>query len=104
MKKINFKRILLLPVVALAFMLAFLQFKSAAAQETLTADQTWGPQNRASFTWDSPADYVTFNSMTNTPTMILEMIGMLLGRLEIFIVIIGFTFGFRTLKDLFRRS
>ena len=42
--------------------------------------------------------------MTNTPTMILEMIGMLLGRLEIFIVIIGFTFGFRTLKDLFRRS
>ncbi len=40
--------------------------------------------------------------MTNAPTLILEMIGMVLGRLEIFIVIIGFTFGFRMLKDLFR--
>lgn len=40
--------------------------------------------------------------MTNSPTLILEMIGMMLGRLEIFIVVIGFTFGFGMLKDAFR--
>ncbi len=37
--------------------------------------------------------------MTNDATLIVEMIGMLLGRLEIFIVVIGFTFGFGMLKD-----
>lgn len=67
MNKINFKRILLLPAIALAFVFAFMQFKQASAEETLT--ETWGPQDRASFTWDSPADYVTFNSMTNNPTI-----------------------------------
>lgn len=36
---------------------------------------------------------------TNDATLIVEIIGMLLGRLEIFIVIIGLTFGFRKLKD-----
>lgn len=42
---------------------------------------------------------------TNDATLIVEMIGMLLGRLEIFIVIIGVTFGFGMLKDmLFRRK
>lgn len=39
--------------------------------------------------------------MTNDATLIIEMIGMLLGRLEIFIVIIGITFGFKRLKSLF---
>ena len=37
--------------------------------------------------------------MTNIPTLIVEMTGMLLGRLEVYIVIIGFTFGFGKLKD-----
>lgn len=41
---------------------------------------------------------------TNDATLIVEMIGMLLGRLEIFIVVIGFTFGFSTLKGLFKRK
>ena len=40
---------------------------------------------------------------TNDATLIVEMIGMLLGRLEIFIVIIGLTFGFRMLKDMLRK-
>ncbi len=40
--------------------------------------------------------------MTNDATLIVEMIGMLLGRLEIFIVVIGFTFGFGMLKDALR--
>ena len=42
--------------------------------------------------------------MTNNATLIVEMIGMLLGRLEIFIVVVGFTFGFGMLKDMFRRK
>lgn len=27
----------------------------------------WGPGDRVTFTWDKPASYVTFNSMTNNP-------------------------------------
>ena len=42
--------------------------------------------------------------MTNAPTLIIEMIGMVLGRLEIFIVLIGFTFGMKMLKDIFRKK
>ena len=41
--------------------------------------------------------------MTNTPTMILEMIAMMLGRLEIFIVIIGFSCGLGMLKDSIKK-
>lgn len=40
---------------------------------------------------------------TNDATLIVEMIGMLLGRLEIFIVAVGFTFGFAAVKNLFKR-
>ncbi len=38
------------------------------------------------------------NPTTSAPALIIEMIGMLLGRLEIFIVLIGITFGFNMLK------
>lgn len=38
--------------------------------------------------------------MTKDAALIVEMIGMLLGRLEIFIVVIGFIFGFGMLKDM----
>ena len=27
----------------------------------------WGPSDRATFTWDKPATYITYNSMTNNP-------------------------------------
>lgn len=41
---------------------------------------------------------------TNDATLIVEIIGMFLGRLEIFIVIIGLIFGFRILKtDMLRK-
>ncbi len=43
------------------------------------------------------------NPMTNAPTLIIEMIGMLMGRLEIFIVLIGITFGFGAVKDFFAK-
>lgn len=44
------------------------------------------------------------NPMTNDATLIVEMIGMLLGRLEIFIVLIGFTSGFEIIRDFFRKK
>ena len=31
------------------------------------ATEAWGPQDRPTFTWEEPADYVTFNSITNNP-------------------------------------
>lgn len=52
------------------------------------------------------------NPSTNCYTLIIEIIGMILGRLEIFIVLIGFTFGlkeikyytFKNIKNLLKRS
>ena len=41
--------------------------------------------------------------MTDTGTLIIEMVGMLMGRLEIFIVLVGITFGFGIVKDRIRR-
>lgn len=39
------------------------------------------------------------NPTTNSPTLIVEILGMMLGRLEIFIVLIGVASGFDCLKD-----
>ncbi|MBQ3433282.1 DUF11 domain-containing protein [Candidatus Saccharibacteria bacterium] len=40
----------------------------AMTSTTYALEQTWGPQDRStSFTWENPADYVTFNSMKNNP-------------------------------------
>lgn len=44
------------------------------------------------------------NAATPDLALIIEMIGMLMGRLEIFIVIIGITFGFKHLKESFQRA
>lgn len=38
---------------------------------------------------------------TNDATLIIEIIGMFLGRLEIFIVLIGITYGFKNIKGIF---
>ena len=40
---------------------------------------------------------------TNAPTLIIEMVGMLMGRLEIFIVLVGVNFGVGMLRDAIRR-
>ena len=34
-----------------------------------SAAEAWGPQNRQTFTWNSPATYATFNSMTDNPSL-----------------------------------
>lgn len=61
--KITFKRIAILPVAALAFLAAFLQFHDASA----VVETSWGPQDRATYTWAKPADHVVFNSITDNP-------------------------------------
>ena len=40
---------------------------------------------------------------TNAPTLIIEMFGMLMGRLEIFIVLVGVNFGAKMVRDYFRK-
>lgn len=40
------------------------------------------------------------NQTTNDAILIVEMASMLLGRLEIFIILIGITFGFKNLKSI----
>lgn len=41
--------------------------------------------------------------LAGTPTLIVEMIGMILGRLEIFIVLIGFCSSVKVMKERFVR-
>ena len=43
------------------------------------------------------------NPTTNNASLIIEMIGMMMGRLEIFIVLIGATFGFGLIRNGFKR-
>ena len=57
------KRIAVIPVIGLALTAAFFQFKNASA----IVETSWGPQDRATYTWDHPADHVTFNSITDNP-------------------------------------
>ena len=55
------------------FLPALLLFTGAVAVATPVdnanaASQAWGP-DRTTYTWDSPADHVTFNSITNNPSI-----------------------------------
>lgn len=38
-----------------------------ASKNVLAAAESWGPQDRPTFTWAEPADYITFNSITDNP-------------------------------------
>ena len=40
---------------------------------------------------------------TDNGTLIIEMVGMLMGRLELFIVLVGITYGCGALRDKVRR-
>lgn len=37
--------------------------------EEQSSTESWGPQDRETFTWEKPAAYATFNSITNNPTL-----------------------------------
>ena len=50
--------------VVVAGALSLGQIHGAAHAEGI---ETWGPKNRPTYTWSNPADYVTFNSMTDNP-------------------------------------
>lgn len=57
------KRNVIIPVAGLALAAAFFQFSNASA----VVETSWGPQDRATYTWNNPADHVTFNSITDNP-------------------------------------
>lgn len=59
----NIKRAVVLPIAGLAISFAAFQFGDASA----VVETSWGPQDRATYTWDGPADHVTFNSITDNP-------------------------------------
>lgn len=52
----------ILPVAVLGFVATL-----GVASGDVHAAEAWGPQNRPTYTWEEPADYVTFNSITNNP-------------------------------------
>lgn len=60
----NIKRLLpaVLAVAGVATSGAFMTQNASAAE-------AWGPQDRETFTWSSPATYATFNSMTDNPSL-----------------------------------
>ena len=60
-------RIKKIRMVGVAFGLVMLQLAPGLVNTTYALDQTWGPQNRDMFTWENPADHVTFNSISNNP-------------------------------------
>ena len=48
--------------------ITFLAVTGGAISSNAKADsQSWGPQDRPTFTWAEPAEYVTFNSITDNP-------------------------------------
>ena len=53
----------ILPVAVLSLGMAF----GVVSGEASAATEAWGPTDRDTFTWDEPADYVTFNSITDNP-------------------------------------
>ena len=59
MKKTTIKK-LLVGVLAFAGALGIFSLPANAAE-------SWGPQDRQMFTWESPAPYATFNSISNNP-------------------------------------
>ncbi len=65
--KINFKRLSLIPVLALAFIAGVGILRSDDASAVVAT--SWGPQDRSTYTWEKPADHVTFNSITNNPNI-----------------------------------
>ena len=59
----NIKRAAVLSAIGFAVSLAAFQFGDASA----VVETSWGPQDRPTYTWDNPADHVTFNSITDNP-------------------------------------
>ena len=65
--KTNFKKLAIVPFAALAFVGANSLFNTHDASAIVPT--AWGPQDRATFTYEVPATYPTFNSITNNPQL-----------------------------------
>lgn len=59
-------RIKRIKMVGIAVGLVALQSLAVMPGSTHALDETWGPE-RDMYTWESPADHVTFNSISNNP-------------------------------------
>lgn len=69
-------QVLITLAASLAIALASVQVAGMAASsptdEQVASDplfDSWGPQDRETFTWEEPASYPTFNSITDNPTL-----------------------------------
>lgn len=65
--KTNYKKLAIVPFLALSFIAASNLF--IADDASAIVPTAWGPQDRATFTYEVPATYPTFNSITNNPTL-----------------------------------
>lgn len=65
--KTNLKKLLVLPVAGLAVAGIASQFNASDA--VAKVETSWGPQDRPTYTWEKPADHVTFNSITDNPNI-----------------------------------
>ena len=55
----------ILPVAVLSLGATF----GLMSNNVSAASEAWGPQDRKTYTWEAPADHVTFNSITNNPSI-----------------------------------
>lgn len=65
----NFKTINQIKKIALLAIMLAASILPLANINKVFADDTWGPKDRATFTWDNPAPYRTFNSITDNPVI-----------------------------------
>lgn len=61
-----------LPILKILTLIAALSI-SAIGANAFALDETWGPQDRPTYTWDVPADKPTFNSIIDNPYLGEEM-------------------------------
>ncbi len=65
--KTNVKKVAVIPVAVLSFFATSAIFNTEDVSARV--DTAWGPQDRPTFTYEVPATYPTFNSITNNPTL-----------------------------------
>lgn len=69
-KQTNIKRLCGVLLAFVGVVLGGAAIISVGSEPVLAADTaSWGPQDRTLFTWDSPASYPVFNSMSDNPDL-----------------------------------
>lgn len=62
-------RIAAITIIAMLSVLAGCAIYTAHAEGPAESSDSWGPRDRATYTWAEPAEYITFNSITDNPKM-----------------------------------